>query len=95
MPPETDHARKKRRNEAREHFVRHYGNRCMICGAPPKTRALQVDHSHATGRDRGILCVRCNRALPSWVNVRWLDRAGMYVRNTEADLYALSRLEPL
>mgnify|MGYP001561248016 CR=1 FL=1 len=37
--------------------------RCFVCGAPPKTRRLAVDHSHATGKVRALLCPSCNLAL--------------------------------
>jgi hypothetical protein len=41
--------------------------RCAICSAksPPKrkTRWLHIDHNHASGRVRGLLCSRCNGAL--------------------------------
>ena len=55
------------------------GGVCAICGNPPKTRRLDVDHDHKTGKVRGLLCHRCNRALPTWVTVGWLLRAIAYL----------------
>lgn len=36
---------------------------CAICGHPPKTKRLAVDHDHKTGLIRGLLCAFCNRAI--------------------------------
>ena len=45
------------------------GGVCAICKTPPKPggRRLNVDHDHKTGKVRGLLCHRCNRALP-WMS---------------------------
>jgi hypothetical protein len=55
------------------------GGVCALCGKPPKTRRLSVDHDHKTGTVRGLLCFRCNRALPHYVSAEWLLRAARYV----------------
>jgi hypothetical protein len=40
------------------------GGVCAICDeVRPEERTLHVDHDHATGVIRGLLCFRCNNAL--------------------------------
>jgi hypothetical protein len=55
--------------------------RCSIClrERSEKDRRLQRDHDHLSGRPRGLLCVRCNRALPSWMTPEWLRAAADYL----------------
>lgn len=63
-----------------ELWVKWFGERCGICGRPPgPNRRLDRDHDHRTGQPRGLLCHRCNRALPDWVTVRWLRLAIVYL----------------
>lgn len=38
------------------------GGGCAICGTTT-ARVDNVDHDHATGKVRGILCFRCNAAI--------------------------------
>jgi hypothetical protein len=58
---------------------------CALCPAKPRTRRFAVDHDHATGAVRGLLCHRCNRALPSWVTPVWLTGAAVYLARAGSD----------
>jgi hypothetical protein len=64
-------------------WVELFGEKCGICGRSPSARRrLDRDHDHKSGNARGLLCARCNRALPSWVTVEWLLAAAAYLRKT-------------
>lgn len=70
-----------------EEWVERFGGEvCGICGRSPSARRrLDRDHCHGTGEPRGLLCARCNRALPSFVTVSWLEAAADYLRRTSRD----------
>ena len=65
--------------ETRDRLLAEQGGVCAICGNPPKTRRLSIDHDHKTGATRGLLCFRCNRALPTYVDGVWLHEAARYL----------------
>jgi DNA repair exonuclease SbcCD ATPase subunit len=49
--------------ETYEAILNAQGGVCAICGEPQGKRRLAVDHSHTTGKNRGLLCMKCNVAL--------------------------------
>jgi hypothetical protein len=61
--------------------VAKWGEQCGVCGAKraPNGRRLNRDHDHKTGEMRGLLCTRCNRALPDWLDAEWLLAAHKYL----------------
>lgn len=47
-----------------EKLMAFQGGKCFICHrAYGKTRRLCVDHDHATGKVRGLLCKSCNTIM--------------------------------
>lgn len=62
------------------------GGTCALCLKPETTRnrrggvrRLSVDHDHATGRVRGLLCFRCNVAVAQFEADGSLDRLKAYL----------------
>ena len=48
-----------------DRMLKEQGEKCAICKRPrsENNRNLHVDHNHATGKVRGLLCIRCNAGL--------------------------------
>ncbi len=68
------------------------GNKCWICGNPPKQggKALHIDHSHKSGKVRGLLCWFCNMRLIGKVGdksnaVELFLKAAEYIKNANKE----------
>jgi hypothetical protein len=62
------------------------GGVCSICLRPPNGRwdTLTIDHCHATGAVRGLLCGTCNKAIGCLQDsVDVVERAANYLRTSE------------
>lgn len=58
-------------------------NQCAICGIEAwalRTGRLHVDHDHATGKARGLLCPKCNVALGVLEQVELVEKAFSYLK---------------
>jgi hypothetical protein len=67
-----------------ERMLKAQGGVCAICYQPnPGGKRLAVDHDHATGRVRGLLCQACNLALGFMRdNAARLNAAAYYLERT-------------
>lgn len=59
------------------------GGHCALCPNVAKRSALHVDHDHATGQVRGLLCGGCNRVL-GFIEARpgWTEAAHAYLKES-------------
>ena len=84
--------------EQYEEMYEAQGGVCYICKKPrPEDRTLHVDHDHATGEIRGLLCFRCNNALGDFDDdYELLQNAADYLdRDPELDGLAQERAKAL
>ena len=66
-------------------ILRHQGGKCAICKERPTKRRLAVDHNHISGEVRGLLCMRCNRALGKFQDsTQLVVNAATYVNHPPA-----------
>lgn len=63
--------------------------KCKICGTTNpggRTKYLMVDHDHKTGRNRGLLCNKCNQGLGHFKDdMKVLEKAIQYLHNSTED----------
>ncbi len=68
------------------------GGLCAICQEKNtktgknkgKPKPLATDHDHKSGLTRGVLCSGCNRRIPTWMTIEWLELVLDYLRNPPA-----------
>ena len=61
-----------------DQILRFQGGVCAICGLPPKSVRLSVDHNHKTGLVRGLLCWQCNKFVLAMFDKRRIDPRRLY-----------------
>lgn len=63
-----------------EEMLSRQDNRCAICRKLASVKKLNVDHDHATGKIRGLLCDKCNWGLGMYKDdVTLLTKAIQYL----------------
>lgn len=66
-------------------MLREHDGRCTLCGAdfPGTKKGWAVDHCHATGKVRGVLCYGCNTGLGGFKdNPHTLRKAAEYIERS-------------
>lgn len=68
-----------------EEKVKNQQNKCAICKTENPSyghvKRFSVDHCHATGRVRGLLCTRCNKGIGFFKDdINLLSQAIQYLR---------------
>jgi hypothetical protein len=64
-----------------ENAIKKQGGKCPICKVK-LTGDYHIDHSHKTGKFRGILCSYCNQALGQFKdNIESLENAIKYLKS--------------
>lgn len=72
--------------EQYDDMLKKQGDVCAICKGRPTGRwkSLAVDHSHATGKVRGLLCYHCNLTLGyGRDSAAILEKAAEYLRKND------------
>jgi hypothetical protein len=67
------------------------GGKCAMCrGDQKEGHRFHIDHDHATGAVRGLLCTRCNMALGVYEQPGFVESADAYLaRHAQAMKVAL------
>lgn len=67
-----------------EMFTKQQG-KCAICGRHQSEfkRVICVDHNHVTGKNRSLLCSKCNGALWALENKEFYSKASAYLKSHE------------
>ena len=87
-PRRLDYLLEKRYGITREiynNLLLKQNNKCKICNKENfKTRTLDVDHCHKTGRIRGLLCTSCNTGIGLFKeNIQLLETAIQYLKENK------------
>jgi len=74
-----------------ERMLDEQGHKCLICGnseyethSDGSIRYMPVDHDHATGKIRGLLCGQCNKGLGAFKDdINLLNSAIVYLNKNQ------------